>query len=201
MKEPNNLIYLRPFRLSRTCCKAAFSYQCADADLMTKTIKTEPLRQTFSYLSEWNVSWIPPSFTDPASIFVSFPSPRLPSLPLSLCIFSLFFFHCEQLTAVSLKSLHVSWVVLSYPACTAAIWSSVGSGWAHTFDVGRGEGGGQADAMMLLYILLSMVSLSAHCCHQFEKGFFPPPLFAIFFHSGPEIVSMRLKKKGKKNSV
>lgn len=36
-------------------------------------------------------------------------------------------------------------------------------------EVGVGD---QADAMMLLYILLSVVSLSAHCCHQFENGFF-----------------------------
>lgn len=42
-----------------------------------------------------------------------------------------------------------------------------------------------------------MVSLSAHCCHQFEKGFFffTSRFFSLlFFHPGSEIVSMRLKK-------
>lgn len=125
-KKKNDLIQLKSFRLTRMLEQWKHSW--------------EPLRQTFLYLSEWNVIWIPSSFTDPASIFVSSPSPRLhstPSLPPSVSLHLFPFFHCEQLTAVSLKSLYVSWVVLSYPACTATIWCSVGSGWAHTFDVGR----------------------------------------------------------------
>lgn len=149
----------------------------------------------------WILCWLNSSILHWTCLYfclLSLPSP--PSLPPSLCIFSLFlfFFIVNSYTAVSLKSLHVSWVVLSYPACTAAIWSSVGSGWVHTFDVGRG-GGGQADAMTLLYILLSMVSPSTHCCHQFEKGFF----FALsvlldFFSFWPWNTVHEAEKRGKK---
>lgn len=104
-KEPNNLIYLWSFSPGRTCWKRAFPCWCADADLMTQTIKTAAASNIF--ISVRLKCWIPPSSTDPASIFVSFPSPHLPSLPPSLCIFSLFFF--------SLWTAYCS--ILKVPAC------------------------------------------------------------------------------------
>lgn len=111
-----------------------------------------------------------------------------PSLP-SLHLFPLFLLWTAYCSILKVP-LHVSWVVLSYPACTAAIWSSVGSGWAHTFDVGR-EGGEDRQTLW--------------CCFIYSFQWFPSVPTAVinlkraFFH--PEIVSMRPKKRGEKNLV
>lgn len=87
------------------------AYWCTSNDINSE--KRKPLRQTCLYLSEFYVGWIPPSFTEPACIFVSFPSPRLPpSLRLSASFPSFFFFHCEQLYCSILK---VPACVLSCP--------------------------------------------------------------------------------------
>lgn len=133
------------------------------------------------------------------------PLPSLSSIPpsTSLHLFPLFFPHCEQLTAVSLKSLHVSWVVLSYPACTAAIWSSVGSGWADTFDVRRGKRGRTGrhyDASLYTPCYAFPVCLLPAVVIDLKRALFSPPSFfiSLFSQSGPETVSIRLKNKEEK---
>lgn len=140
-------------------------------------------------MSELNFSWIPSSSADLDSILVFFPSSHLPSLTTFSASFPSFLLWTAYCSILKVP-LHVSWVVLSYPACTAAIWSSVGSGWAHTFDVGR-EGGEDRQTLW--------------CCFIYSFQWFPSVPTAVinlkraFFH--PEIVSMRPKKRGEKNLV
>lgn len=154
------------------------AYWCRSNDINSED--RERLRQIFSYLSGWNVSRFPPSFTDPASISVFFPSPCLPSPPLSLCIFSLFFSswtaYCSILKVPAcvlscplLPSMHCSDLELCRLRMGAHFWCRERGGWR----TGRHD-----DAALYT---LSMVSLSAHCCHQFEKGFFFSLPFLLFF--------------------
>lgn len=88
----------------------------------------------------------------------------------------------------------MSLVVLSYPACTGVIWSSVSSRWVCTLMLEE-RIVWWVDATMLLYIFLSIVSLSAHCCHQFEKDSFLPSFFP---HSGPSDSVHEAEKVGQK---
>lgn len=91
----------------------------------------------------------------------------------------------------------MSLVVLSYPACTGVIWSSVSSRWVCTLMLEE-RIVWWVDATMLLYIFLSIVSLSGNCCHQFEKDSFLPSFFP---HSGPSDSVHEAEKMGQKNTL
>lgn len=141
--------------------------------------------------------WIPPSFTDPDNIFVSFPSLRLPP---SLCTPPPFFFF--SLWTAYCSILKVPACVLSCPLLPSMHRSDLELCWlrmgAHFWCWERGGGEDRQTLWCCFIYSFHWFPSAPTAVINLKRAFFSPSFFFFaFFHSGPEIVSTRLKKKWK----